>query len=90
MYQKNQNQTQVPNLNNASVQHPSTSQPGGMVPEARQALEDMKYWIGDCACLAGKSRLLTGWQKPRYRGVRTAIFPASAVRQNGPTGKQGV
>ena len=37
MYQKNQNQTQVPNLNNASVQHPSTSQPGGMVPEARQA-----------------------------------------------------
>ena len=27
MYQKNQNQTQVPNLNNASVQHPSTSQP---------------------------------------------------------------
>ena len=25
MYQKNQNQTQVPNLNNASVQHPSTS-----------------------------------------------------------------
>ena len=24
MYQKNQNQTQVPNLNNASVQHPST------------------------------------------------------------------
>lgn len=45
MYQKNQNQTQVPNLNNASVQHPSTSQPGGMVPEARQALEDMKYEI---------------------------------------------
>ena len=37
MYQKNQNQTQVPNLN--------TSQPGGMVPEARQALEDMKYEI---------------------------------------------
>ena len=30
MYQKNQNQTQVPNLHNASVQHPSTSQPGGM------------------------------------------------------------
>ena len=28
MYQKNQNQTQVPNLNNASVQHPSTSQIG--------------------------------------------------------------
>lgn len=45
MYQKNQNQTQVPNLNNASVQHPPTSQPGGMVPEARQALEDMKYEI---------------------------------------------
>lgn len=45
MYQKNQNQTQVPNLNNASVQHPSTSQPGAMVPEARQALEDMKYEI---------------------------------------------
>lgn len=45
MYQKNQNQTQVPNLNNASVQHPSTSQPGSMVPEARQALEDMKYEI---------------------------------------------
>lgn len=45
MYQKNQNQTQVPNLNNASVQHPLTSQPGGMVPEARQALEDMKYEI---------------------------------------------
>lgn len=45
MYQKNQNQTQVPNLNNASVQPPSTSQPGGMVPEARQALEDMKYEI---------------------------------------------
>ena len=45
MYQKNQNQTQVPNLNNASVQLPSTSQPGGMVPEARQALEDMKYEI---------------------------------------------
>ncbi len=45
MYQKNQNQTQVPNLNNASVQHPSTSQPGVMVPEARQALEDMKYEI---------------------------------------------
>ena len=45
MYQKNQNQTQVPNLNNASVQHPATSQPGGMVPEARQALEDMKYEI---------------------------------------------
>ena len=45
MYQKNQNQTQVPNLNNASVQHPSTSQPGDMVPEARQALEDMKYEI---------------------------------------------
>ena len=45
MYQKNQNQTQVPNLNNASVQRPSTSQPGGMVPEARQALEDMKYEI---------------------------------------------
>lgn len=50
----------------------------------------MVYWIGDCACLAGKSRLLTGWQKPRYKGVRTAIFPASAVRQNGQTGKQGV
>ena len=45
MYQNNQNQTQVPNLNNASVKQPSTSQPGGMVPEARQALEDMKYEI---------------------------------------------
>ena len=38
MYQKNQNQTQVPNLNNASVQHPSTSQPGGLGPYARLAL----------------------------------------------------
>lgn len=41
MYNNNQNQT--PNLNN--VQHPSTSQPGGMVPEARQAMENMKYEI---------------------------------------------
>ena len=45
MDQKNQNQTQVANPNNASVKHPSTSQPGSMVPEARQALEDMKYEI---------------------------------------------
>ena len=56
MYQKNQNQTQVPNLNNASVQHPSTSQPGGMVPEARQALEDMKYEIAGHQPEAGLQR----------------------------------
>lgn len=33
MYQKNQNQTQVPNLNNVSVQHPSTSQPAAWCPK---------------------------------------------------------
>ena len=70
MYQKNQNQTQVPNLNNASVQHPSTSQPGGMVPEARQALEDMKYEI------AGELGINL---KQGYNGDLTA-------RQNGTVG----
>lgn len=49
MYNNNQNQNQtqnqIPNLNNGNVKAGSTSQPGGMVPEARKALEDMKYEI---------------------------------------------
>ena len=68
MYQKNQNQTQVPNLNNASVQHPSTSQPGGMVPEARQALDDMKYEIAGELGIQRRPSLPSGGLHRRLHG----------------------
>ncbi len=47
MYVNNnqQNQNQFQNQAQAPVKQGSTSQNGGMVPEARQALDNMKYEI---------------------------------------------
>ena len=81
MYQKNQNQTQVPNLNNASVQHPSTSQPGGMVPEARQALEDMKHEIAGELGIKGYNGDLPSRQAGSIGGYMVKRLIEQAERQ---------
>jgi len=44
-FNQNQNQTQIPQVQNQSSQSNGSSQQGAMVPEARQALNNMKYEI---------------------------------------------